>query len=117
VLEQDVARLEQMNEMLAKLAPEEREHTGLKPVDIVLLRPSENLGKLAAAYEPRLPKAFRYLTRSLGTRETHGSDFLSYLMFQPDYLERLMEIGERDAEARLPEIRQLVAGADRVEVA
>src|SRR6202035_957461 len=117
VLEQDVARLEQMHELLAKLAPEEREHTGLKPVDIVLLRPSENLGKLAAAYEPRLPKAFRYLTRSLGTRETHGSDFLSYLMFQPDYLERLMEIGERDAEARLPEIRQLVAGADRVEVA
>ncbi|HEV7516179.1 MAG TPA: hypothetical protein VGR07_07750, partial [Thermoanaerobaculia bacterium] len=52
----------------------------------------------------------RYLTRSLGTRETTNPDSLSYLMFQPDYLEHLMTIGERDAEARLPEVRRLIAG-------
>jgi NTE family protein len=114
VLEQDVDRLKQTNQLLAKLPPTER--GGLRPVDIRVIRPSEDLGALAAAYEPHLPRAFRYLTRSLGTRETSNSDFLSYLMFQPDYLEHLMAIGERDAEARLPEVRRLVAGAAPVEV-
>ena len=77
-------------------------------MDIRVLRPSRDLGKLASHYEPRLPSGFRYLTRSLGTKETETSDFLSMLMFQPDYLQKLMEIGEEDAEARLPEIRELV---------
>ena len=31
-------------------------------------------------------------------------------MFQPDYLQRLIELGEADAEARLDEIRALVEG-------
>jgi hypothetical protein len=30
------------------------------------------------------------------------------LMFQPDYLERLLEIGEADAEAQMDEIRALL---------
>jgi len=106
VVEQDVDRLEEMNRLIEKLPPEERGE--LRPVDILVLRPSENLGELVSEYEPRLPKAFRYLTRSLGTRETTSPDFLSYLMFQPDYLERLMAIGEKDCEARLPEILALV---------
>ncbi len=108
VLEQDAEQMERLNRLLEKLPPEER--GGLKPVEVLVLRPSENLGELVAAYEPRLPRAFRYLTRSLGTRETTSPDFLSYLMFQPDYLERLLEIGEKDCEARLPEILALVTG-------
>lgn len=106
VMDEDVRRLEATNDLLARVPPEERR--GLRQVDIVMIRPSTDLGKLAAAYEPRLPRAFRYLTRSLGTRETTTPDFLSYLMFQPDYLERLITIGEADAEARLPEIQALV---------
>jgi NTE family protein len=106
VMDEDVRRLESINQLLAKIAPEERR--GLRPVDILVIRPSRDLGKLAAAYEPRLPRAFRYLTRSLGTRETSTPDFLSYIMFQPDYLQCLIEIGESDAEARLPELRELI---------
>jgi NTE family protein len=118
VLEQDVDRLRQTNSLLERLPPAAR--NGLKPVEIVLFRPSEDLGALAGAYEARLPKAFRYLTRSLGTRETANPDFLSYLMFQPDYLERLMEIGERDALAHAEAVRRLVQaepGTSRFEIA
>lgn len=108
VLDEDVRRLVSLNKLIEKLPPEER--NGMRPVAIRVLRPSVDLGKLAVAYEPRLPDAFRVLTRSLGSHESTTSDFLSMLMFQPDYLERLMEIGEADAEARLPEIRELLAG-------
>lgn len=108
VLDEDVRRLEALNRLLTKLPPEE--HGGLRHVEIRVLRPSQNLGQLAASYEPHLPSGFRYLVRSLGTRETRTSDFLSMLMFQPDYLQRLIELGEEDAEARLEEIRELVEG-------
>ena len=41
-------------------------------------------------------------------RETESPDFLSLILFQPDYLTRLIEIGEADAEARGEEIAALV---------
>lgn len=106
ILDEDARRLESLNRLLAKLPEEER--GGLRHVAIRVLRPSQDLGQLACAYEPRLPTGFRYLIRSLGTRESDTSDFLSMLMFQPDYLQRLIELGEEDAEARLEEIQDLV---------
>ncbi len=105
VLDQDVQRLQRLNKLLRKLEPEQRD--GLKPVDIVVMRPSEDLGKLSAQFEPRLPGSFRFMTRNLGTRETESPDSLSLLMFQEDYVRRLIEVGERDAESRLDEIREL----------
>ncbi len=107
VLDQDVQRLERLNRLLRKLRPDQRD--GLKPVDIVVMRPSEDLGKLSAQFEPQLPKSFRFMTRNLGTRETESPDSLSLLMFQEDYVRRLIEVGERDAETRLDEIRRLAS--------
>src|SRR5947209_13285607 len=108
ILDEDVRRLEGINRLLAKLPPEAR--GSLRKVEIRTIRPSQALGRLATAYEPRLPASFRYLTRSLGTKETDTSDFLSFLMFQPDYLQRLLEMGEEDAEARLDDVRALLEG-------
>jgi len=107
VLDQDVVRLERINALLAKLPPEER--GDMKPIGILALRPSVDLGSLAGEYEAKLPGFFRFLTRSLGTRETASPDFLSLLMFQPDYLHRIIEIGEQDAAARADEIAALVS--------
>ena len=70
---------------------------GLRPIELLVLRPSEDLGRLANAYEADLPKAFRFLTRGLGTRETRSNDMLSLVMFQTDYVKRLIELGEADA--------------------
>jgi NTE family protein len=110
VLDEDVRRLEEINELISQVPPGER--GTYRPIDILVLRPSVDLGKLAVAYEPRLPDTFRLLARSLGSNETTTSDFLSMLMFQPDYLEQLLAIGETDAEARLDEIRAFMARAD-----
>ena len=43
-----------------------------------------------------------------GSRETASPDLLSLLMFQPDYVSRLIEIGEADAEARVDDIGALL---------
>lgn len=102
-LDADAWQLQRINSLIAKLPPEAR--NGLRHIDLLLLRPSVDLGRLANAYEPQLPRAFRFLTRGLGTRETRSNDMLSLVMFQSDYVRRLVELGEEDAAARLADIR------------
>jgi NTE family protein len=97
LIDEDIIRLERMNRLIDELPHEDRE--GMRLVEILVLRPSRDLGKLAGEFEPRLPRAFRYLTRGLGTRRTTSPDILSLLMFQADYLRRLVELGEGDVEA------------------
>jgi NTE family protein len=77
---------------------------GLRPIDLLVLRPSQDLGRLANAYEADLPKAFRFFTRGLGTKETRSNDMISLVMFQTDYVKRLIELGETDALAKRAEI-------------
>ena len=107
LVDQDAMRMDRMNKLLEKLPPEKRD--GMRPVKLFVLRPSRDLGRLVAEYEPRLPAAFKFMTRGLGTRETRSPDMLSMLMFQKDYLTRLIEIGEADAEARADEFEEFLA--------
>jgi len=111
LLDADAVRLEVLNGLLRQLPEEGR--GGLDPVRLLVLRPSVDLGELANDYEPQLPRSFRYLTRALGTRETRSPDFLSLVLFQPDYMQALIDIGERDATARADEIGEfLTSGRD-----
>ena len=105
-LDRDGLNLQRLNQLLETLPPERRR--GLRPVELVVIRPSQDFGRLAGEFEPRLPWLFRHLTRSLGSRETASPDLLSLLMFQPDYIARLMEIGEADAEAEADHIDGLL---------
>ncbi|HEX2831639.1 MAG TPA: patatin-like phospholipase family protein [Thermoanaerobaculia bacterium] len=103
VIDEDVARMERMNDLLRKMAPHERD--GLKPVDLLVLRPSVDLGKLAGLYERYLPRKVKLLVRALGGKETESPDFVSLLLFEPSYTRRIIDLGEADVDKRLPEIR------------
>lgn len=94
----DALRLDRINELVRQVPPERRDELGLRELSLLVMRPSCDLGKLANEYEPRLPRTFRFLTRGFGTREMRSNDVLSLVMFQPDYLTRLIELGEHDAE-------------------
>ncbi len=107
-LDQDAWRLERMNRLLLKLDKESR--GDLRPIKLLILRPSVDLGQLANEYEPQLPRALRFLTRNLGSKQTRSPDSLSLLLFQPDYLQRLIAIGEQDAHARADEIDAFISG-------
>lgn len=106
LLDEDGLRLDRFNQLLSRLEPGSR--MGMRIVRRVTIRPSVDLGKLANKYEPQLPRAFRFLTRGLGTRDTKAPDFLSLIMFQPDYLAELIRVGEADAEAREAELAALL---------
>lgn len=113
VIDEDSLRLERSNAFLRELAPEQRH--GYRAVDFAVLRPSVDIGRLAAEYEPNLPRSFRLVTRTLGTRETPEGDFMSLFMFVPEFLRRLIDLGEADAEARIDDIARVVQGTAATE--
>jgi len=105
-LGRDAQELQRINMLLREVPPEKRR--GLRPIQLLVARPSQDLGRLVAEYEPRLPRLFRHLTRSLGSRETSTPDILSLLAFDPDYISALIAIGESDAATHADEIRALL---------
>lgn len=106
-IDEDVKRMERMSEILRKLPESER--GGLKPIDLFVLRPSRDIGKLAGAYQQYLPRSMKAFTRSLGAHETESPDFISMLMFEPNYLRLLIEMGEQDIGAQLPQLAAFLA--------
>jgi NTE family protein len=106
LLDADALRLQQINSLIERVPPEAR--TNLHRINLLVLRPSRDLGRLANEFEAALPKAFRFLVRGLGSRETRSNDLLSLLMFQSDYVSRLIELGESDARARDADIGSLL---------
>jgi len=106
LIDEDILRLQRINRLLEGLPPEERE--GMRIVDILVLRPSRDLGRLSREFEQRLPSVFRHLTRGLGTQRTQSPDILSLVLFLPEYLGRLVEIGEEDAERHADRVRRFL---------
>ena len=108
MLDFDAANMERFNGLIAQLPSSERD--GLKPVQTMVLRPSADLGRLSAQFEKQLPRSLRFFTRGFGTRETDAPDSLSLLMFQPDYIDHLMQLGERDAKAQADTLSSFLKG-------
>jgi NTE family protein len=107
LIDQDAHRFELVNRILERVP--EASRGDLRLVDLLVIRPSQDLGQLVKEFEPSLPRAFRFMTRGLGTRETTSPDLLSMLSFQPDYIQQLIEIGRADVRARAGEIAAFLA--------
>ncbi len=107
MIDEDIIRLQRMNHLLAALPDDRR--AGMKIVDIMVIRPSRDLGRLAGEFEARLPRIVKYLSRGFGTKQTASPDLLSLILFQPDYIGALLEIGERDGEAAAEQLQAFTA--------
>jgi NTE family protein len=95
VLEHDAAVLRRINRLVRRLRPEER--SGLRPIDLLVLRPSVDLGALANDYAIDIGGAMGRLLSAVQWQDDPQPDWLSMLLFEPDYLQRLLEIGYHDA--------------------
>jgi NTE family protein len=107
LLDSDALRVQQLNALLDRLPQQSRD--GMQHINLLVLRPSQDLGRLANEFEADLPRSFRFLIRGLGSRETRSNDLLSLLMFQRDYIARLIDLGESDAHARSSEVDAFLA--------
>ncbi len=102
MLDHDVQTTQRLNRLVID-HPHAAE-TGVRPVEVLLVRPSQDLGRMANKFESELPRTFRFVTRGLGTRETRRADLLATLLFQPGYIARMIEVGEQDGDRRREEV-------------
>jgi NTE family protein len=76
----------------------------------MLLQPSQDLAALASDQVMRFPRTLRFLLKGLGVSQKGGSDLLSYLAFEKQYIDRLVTLGYDDTRSRFDEIRAFVSG-------
>jgi NTE family protein len=110
-LDNDIERLERINRTLS-FVPESALKSSpdfLRKIPALSLRPSQDLGQLAADQYHQFPATLRYLLRGIGATGESGWDLLSYVAFLPGYIGKLIELGYADTLARSAEIESFFA--------
>jgi NTE family protein len=123
-VESDLANLRRVNAALSALDPAilaaqpvalalAAAGGGMRPVRDLFIRPSQDLGKLAADVLLRPPVRARlsgpagYLLRRIAESASASgdpSDLVSYLLFDGEYADELIALGERDARSQADEL-------------
>lgn len=114
----DIERLQRINNTLSLLPAEARALTTLRPIDVLVIAPSQRVDDIAARHIHQLPVPVRALLRGVGvksagaTHEASGSAFASYLLFEAGFTRELIALGEADTFARREEVAKFF-GWDR----
>ncbi|WP_300336218.1 patatin-like phospholipase family protein [Accumulibacter sp.] len=103
----DIERMERINRTLARLPDALREsgEVGLRPIESLIIAPSESLDQLAARHARALPWAVRLLLRGLGAMNRRGGALTSYLLFEKSYTGALIDLGYGDTMARQEDVK------------
>ncbi|MCH8622700.1 patatin-like phospholipase family protein [Undibacterium sp. TS12] len=105
----DIERLMRINKTLSMLPPALLEKTPLRPVDILVIAPSERLDEIASRHTNSLPLPVRTMLGGIGATEARGSALASYLLFESTYTKELIALGRRDTQAKKEEVLDFFA--------
>ena len=109
-LSMDLERLERINTTLSAFTAEQRLEAGiaLKPIETLVIAPSQRLDYLATRHRNALPNSLRLVLRGIGAMRKNGSVLLSYLLFERAYTRSLMQLGYTDAMSRRAELARFL---------
>ena len=104
----DVERMKRINRTLALLPDAALADTNLRPLEALVISPSQRLDDIAARHLSALPAPVRALLRGVGVggqgEQARGSALASYLLFEAPFTRELMALGEADTAARKDEV-------------
>jgi NTE family protein len=105
----DIERLTRINKTLSMLPPDLLEKTPLKPVDILVIAPSERLDEIASRHINSLPLPVRTMLGGIGATEVRGAGLASYLLFESSYTRELIALGVKDTMAMREQVCEFFA--------
>ena len=110
----DLERITRINQLIDAMPLENRPESisQMRPIDTMLIVPSEDLRVIAHRHRGELPFAIRALLRGVGGSNPGENRLLSFLLFEKAYTRDLIKLGYNDAMKVKDELRDFVAGAD-----
>jgi NTE family protein len=108
----DIERMNRINLTLSVLTEEQKARTPLRPIDMLIIAPSERLDEIASRNVQSLPGPVRMLLGGIGATEVRGAALASYLLFESTYTCELIELGRKDAHARRSDVLAFFGAAD-----
>jgi len=103
-MEVDMERLESINNLVSMMPEEMSRRADLTRVDILVIKPSQPIEKIAARHIGDFPWTIRLLLRLVGAAHRSGATLISYLLSEGSFCQALINLGYRDAFEKRDEI-------------
>lgn len=83
----------------------------VRSVNTLLIEPSRDIALLAKGLESKTKGVLRMITRGLGSGDTMSPEWLSIMLFDPEFIRRVLELGYEDGRQKTSEIEAFMEQA------